>query len=260
MNNLDTPLKRAVGVLSLVSEHPDGLTRAEIGRALDLPRPTAHRMTRTLEELGLIRAIGNGRRFGLGPSLIRWGFAALEALDLPAVAHPHLVHLVAETSETAHLGMRDGSTVVYLDRVDSPQPVRMASRLGGAMPSHSTALGKALLAAADPNEWESHLQTPLEARTPRTITDREELRQEIARCRARGFALDLEENELGVVCAAAVVRDHRGEPIAAVSVSVPKFRLQGIDSLAASVRSAAADISRELGFADTAEALQATAG
>lgn len=255
MKESGTPLERAVAIVSLLSGHPDGCTRSEISGALALPQPTVHRLTRNLAELDLIRSVGADGRLGLGPALIRWGMAALDGLDLRRVARPHLARLVALTAETVHLGILDGTTVTYLDRVESPQPVRMASRMGGTMPTHSTALGKAMLAAGLADVIDGHLTKVLDARTPHTITDRAAFLRDLSQCRTRGYAVDLEENELGVVCVAAAIRDHAASVVAAISLSVPKFRLQSIDSLASCVRQAAREVSLELGCSETALAV-----
>lgn len=119
-----------------------------------------------------------------------------------------------------HLALLDGAEAVYVAKVEGAKPYRMASRIGMAVPLHCTAIGKAALAALPESEVRALLiRTPPRARTPRTITDPERLIAHLTEVRERGWAVDDEENEVGVRCVGAAVRDHTRRVVGAVSVS-----------------------------------------
>ena len=121
--------------------------------------------------------------------------------------------------------------MVYVDKLESPQNVRMISRIGTRVNLHSTSVGKAYLAALDSAVRENILaQLQLTRRTEHTITNLDQLRDELAQTQQRGFSLDWEENELDIRCFGAAILDCGGQPIGCVSVSVPKYRYDSIDT------------------------------
>lgn len=146
--------------------------------------------------------------------------------------------------------MLRGTDVVYLERIDSPQPVRTYSRLGATRPAMSTGLGHAMLAFSPPDTVDAVLAAGIPARTPQTVSDADAARARIASVRARGYALDDVENEAGIRCVAAPVLGRDGDAVAAISVSAPEHRLAATDvqPVGALVRAAAESISRELGL------------
>jgi IclR family transcriptional regulator, acetate operon repressor len=148
------------------------------------------------------------------------------------VAVPHLRALRDRTHETVHLAIPDSSKMVYLDKFESPQPVRLASRVGQQVLLHCTALGKAYLAALPETEQLAMVRSlELERRTDRTITDRDELLQELRTGWRRGFTVDDVENEAGVRCVGAVLLDRLDRPVAAISVSAPTSRFSEEEAL-----------------------------
>ena len=135
-------------------------------------------------------------------------------------ARPELAALQEECGGTWHLALLDGAEAVYVAKVEGSKPYRMASRVGMAVPLHTTAIGKAVLAALPEAEIESLLgRMPLPARTPSTITDPDRLRTHLLAVRERGWSVDDEENEANVRCVGAAVVDHTRRVIGAVSVS-----------------------------------------
>lgn len=241
---------KALGLLSLVAQQP-GRSLAELSRDADLPAPTAHRLLRALVGDGLVRADPHNR-YHLGSRCLVLGSRFLETVDVRTEARPGLERLVATTGETAHLGVPDGTEVVYVDKVETSHPVRMYSRIGGRSPMHSTAIGKALLAHGEESLVDRVISAGLECRTPNTITDPDRFRAELDRTRARGYAVDDIENEDGIRCVAAPIRVDRRVPIAAVSVSGPASRLTDprLHEVAGTVIEVAREISRSLGFDD----------
>lgn len=201
---------------------------AETGRAglgtiaegLGLNKSTAHRFVSALVRTGYARQDPADRTYSLTPRVVEIASHVVQRLQIHRVARPVLEELAAAVAETVHLGILDGYDLVYIDKVEGNSTVRMASRIGARATCHSTALGKVLLAALSEEEWEGYVrQRGLERRTPRTITSREGLFDELRRVREQGWAADDVENEEGIRCVGAPVRDHRGEVVAAISIS-----------------------------------------
>ncbi len=218
-----------------------------LSAALGLSRSTTHRILSALAKAGYLRHEPR-KGYRLGPKLIRLGFKAYGQLHLPSLARPHLEALRDATRETVHLAVLEGSEVVYIDKVPGYRELQLASQIGSRFPAQSTALGKALLAWL-PEEKSREAFIPGRRRTPRTLADWEQFREELRRVRERGYAVDLEENEPGVRCVAAPIFDVRGEVVAAVSVSTAAIYLDEarIPEVGQLVLEAANAISRELG-------------
>ncbi|AFV77381.1 IclR family transcriptional regulator [Thermus oshimai] len=234
--------------LALLEKVGEGVHTLEgLARALGVPKSTAHRLARALVQAGYLRHQPR-RGYALGPKLIRLGFQAHAQQELLLLARPHLEWLRDRTGETVHLGVLEGGEVVYVDKLPGRRELQLASRVGSRFPAQSTALGKALLAHLPEEVWARHFVPGLR-RTPRTIGDLEAFREELRCTRARGYALDLEENEVGVRCVAAPIRDGQGQVVAAVSVSTAAVYLDEarIQEVAPLVQEAARRISAELG-------------
>lgn len=238
---------RALTLLEAVAEGACSLEA--LSAASGLSRSTAHRLLSTLTQAGYLR---HEPRAGylLGPRLIELGFKAHGQLHLPSLARPHLTWLAQVSQETVHLGVLDRTEVVYLDKIQGTRGLQMASCIGGRAPAQATALGKAILSTLPEKEWLAHFIPNLQ-RTSHTITDPRRFQQEIAGVAARGYALDLEENEPGIRCIAAPIRDGSGRGVAAVSISSAMIYLND-ERMAESipwVMEAAQRISRDMGWA-----------
>jgi IclR family acetate operon transcriptional repressor len=244
-------LIKGIALIDLIASSEVPLRQTELSKASGLPRPTAVRLLDVLCHADLLRLDPAGG-YVLGPRLARWGQAFLDGLDVRRHATDLVQRLVDLSNETSFLGVLDHTSVLYIAAVNSPQPVRPAARVGSRNPLHSTAIGKALLAARTAEERDALLVAPLERRTPNTIVDRSELDAHLAEVRERGFAIDEIENEEGVRCVAAPVRDHQGTTIAAISVSAPAYRfsLDDLLRLAPEVVRATHELSARLGSAD----------
>jgi IclR family acetate operon transcriptional repressor len=171
----------------------------------------------------------------------------LQGLNATALAAPVLRDLHAEVGHTVHFAMLSDDEAVYLEKlVDPGLPYQFASRVGGRILLHCTAIGKSLLAAM-PDEVLPRLE--LVRRTPHTLVSVDELRAELERVRERGFAIDDEENERNIRCVGAAVRDHTGAATHAISVSALTFELSVDDAVALGPRvvAAARAVSEALG-------------
>lgn len=220
---------KALRILQVLADHPRGRGLGEIAGELGLPKASLHRTLAALRYRGFVTQAPGSRHYRLGPEVLRIGFALYRDLDLRALAHPVLEELSVAFGETAHLGVREGSEVVYQDKVDPDRSIRMASTIGGRNPAHCTALGKAILAYDFAGDGEAVQairagRIRLSAKTPNTLTRPEDLLRELEGVRRRGYAVDREENELGVRCV-GVPLVMVGRPVGAISLSGPAHRL-----------------------------------
>lgn len=239
---------RSLSVLQLIADSPAPPTRAELQRQCGLTRPTLYRIIASLEAEGLVAAAGDGR-YRLGGRLIGLARAALAQNDVRRQAEQALTALRDATGETVHLAIRSGDELVYIDKIESREVVRMMSTIGTRVPFHSSGVGKAFLSALPAAEADALIdRIELPAITPHTTTDPDRLRALVARARQDGFVRDDEENETGITCFGAPICEAPGRPVASVSVSVPRFRLRPDETYAAPLKQAVARISERLGY------------
>lgn len=214
-----------------------------------LPKSTVHRILATLVAEGFIAGDAE-LGFRAGPRFMTLAGRALSSLDISEIAQPVVDRLVATVDCTVHVGVVSGDQMVYVIRTDSSKPYRMRSRVGLAIPLHSTGMGKAVLASwIDDDVARLIARTGLPAYTDTTITDPDRLREELDAIRSRGYALDLGENEVGTVCVSAGIRDHTGRVTHGLSISSIALEHPGtsIEGFAPEAMAAAAEISRLLG-------------
>jgi IclR family transcriptional regulator, KDG regulon repressor len=241
-------VKRAFDLIDLIEAvEPRGATLADLTAAVPMAKSSVLRYLTTLVEVGALRRDGQSN-FRLGLRLVELAGGMLENDDLRSVAEPLLQDLVAVSGETVHLGVPLGTEVVYIAKVESPHSVRLVSRIGSRVPTHCSAMGKAILACVPADERAS-LLGPLTPRTPRTIRSASGLASELEEVRRRGFSIDDEENETGVRCVGAAVSATNGEPLGAISVSGPAGRLSHDRAveLGPSVIETANEVARRLG-------------
>ncbi len=213
-------LHRALDLLEVVEAHGGHLSLAELAAAVDLAPATVHRLLRTLLERGYVRQRPD-RRYALGFRLVPLGTAATSLVAETAVGV--LTDLVAELGETANLAVLSGHQAEYVAQVPSTYSMRMFTRVGHRVALHCTGVGKAMLAHAGPALVEQVLAAPLPTPTAYTLGTADALRAALADVRRLGFAVDEQEQELGVRCVAAPVP---GAGVAmAISVSGPLTRL-----------------------------------
>ena len=226
--NTSSSLRRALSIVMFLAEdrgHPRGATLTDLAAGLSLSKSTILRLLAPLREVRLVDQDTESGRYRLGPQNAFLGQVYLEQLDFRETAAPHLHELAEGIGETVHLVVFDPPEIVYIDKVESPQPVRMHSRIGSRQPAYCTAVGKAFLAHASPTVVDQVIARGMPRRTPATITTAERLRAELAAVRKRGYAIDDVENEEEIRCVAAPVFDHSGAVATAISVSGPASRV-----------------------------------
>jgi IclR family acetate operon transcriptional repressor len=256
-------LVKGVAIVDLIASASRPLRQRDVVEATGIPHATAVRLIDVLLELDMIRVDARGL-YSVGPRVAGWGQAFLDGLDISRLAFDLIEALVEESNETGFMGVLDRDQVLYVAAVSSPQPVRPVARIGHRNPLHCTGIGKTLLAYSSPEKRDRLLRGELVRRTENTITDRAALIVELDGIRERGYAIDEIENEEGVRCVAAPVRDHLGEVVAAISVSAPAYRFTpaDVERLAPRVMATADELSFRAGYrsaAASATAVPATA-
>ena len=244
-------MQRAVDILNLFGSHSPELGTTEIAHALGLHKSTVSSLVATLAANGYLEQNPSTRKYTLGLRLLERSSVLLGQMDIRRVARPYLDKLHDWRGESINMGIRDGNEVVYIEQLPSTHAMGMREEIGKRAPLHSTALGKALIAWLPPAELQAIVKRcELVALTPRTITSVEQFLQELERTRERGYGLDDEEHSPGGRCVGAPIFDHRGEPVAAVSVSTPiqRIPLEEIPTVAEMVRETAKAISLRLGY------------
>jgi IclR family acetate operon transcriptional repressor len=213
-------LERAFELLEHLADAGGEMALSELTEASGLPMPTIYRLMQTLVAKGYVRQEPS-KRYALGPRLIRLGDGASRLLG--TWARPVLAGLVDEIGETANMAVLEGDEVVYVAQVPSRHSMRMFTEVGRRVLPHCTGVGKALLAQLPPETARAIVtRTGMPARTEHTFTDPDALMAELARIRTEGYALDDEEQELGVRCVAVALD---APAPAALSVSGPSGRM-----------------------------------
>ena len=240
--------ERLFGALEyLVRNGQSSLT--ELTQALHLNKSTTHRILASLQCMDYVRQDPESGRYEATFKLVDLADRLMEQVDVAQMARPHLKNLAARVKETVHFVERDGSEVIYIDKVDPyDHSIRMTSHIGSRMPFYRSGVGKAMAAnMSDPEIrtlWEN---CTIERRTAYTITNLDEFMDEIAEVRRKGYALDNEENEAGVRCIAAALSLDGGSRYA-FSISVPISRMDNdrIRELSGIVLAVKAEMDAEL--------------
>lgn len=237
-------------LLELLAEDGRGLTFTEMATRMKVPKSSLHELLGILTERSFVEWDPEDRTYSLGIRAWECGQAYLGQRDLLAEARPVMRAIVAAANETVQLAVLDGTENVYIERVDSSQPLRLQTSVGTRQPAHTTGLGKAMLADLRESELLRRYQDrPFARLTPNTIGSLAELLEELRRVRANGFALDNEEYSIGLRCVAVPIRNHSGETVAALSMSVPRMRgdAHSLAMNVASLAGGASEVSRHLG-------------
>ena len=226
-------MAKALAIIERVAEHrgrPAAVV--DVAAMLGVPKPTAHRIAATLEELGFLKRDPAGRRLIEGDRLVRLAFDVLAAAASRAPPRSILEALAEATGETCNVGVLAGNQVTYIDRVESRWPLGLRFEPGSRVPMHCTAIGKLLLSEMGAKQRERFLiSSPLSPYTHNTITDVAALRRELAGIRKTGISTDNQEFMSGVVCVAVPINGAGGRVCAGLAISAPHARLTLDDAL-----------------------------
>jgi IclR family transcriptional regulator, KDG regulon repressor len=242
---------RALRILDLFDEYETELKITDISERMGLHKSTVHSLLKTLQVHGYIEQNEENGKYRLGLKLFERGNFVVHGLDLRAAAKKHLLELAVKTGETVHLVILDGKEGVYIDKVEGSSGTIVYSRIGRRVPIHSSAVGKVLVAFKSDEELNEILNGYVfKKQTENTITNRKDFLKEVEKIRSLGYAVDNQENEPGVRCVAAPVRNYSGQVIAAISISAPIARIEQerFTPLLALLQQTAMKISQEMGY------------
>ncbi|WP_027016017.1 IclR family transcriptional regulator [Comamonas composti] len=247
---MDKTLLKGLAVLETLAEmQGEARIIEDVAARTGLTRSNAHRTLQTLIHAGYVErdSINGGYRGTM--KMFALGVRQQGQLDLRKTAPPFMAELAGETGETIHLSILDGSDVIYIDKIDSSQPIRAYSMIGGRAPAHAVATGKALLAAQLENSLNT-LPPKLESFTKNTITDKQALKAELTQAARIGYAVNRGEWREGVGGVASPIFNGFERPIAALGISGPTERLTAarLKQLAPHVLQAAAGLSKAMGY------------
>jgi DNA-binding IclR family transcriptional regulator len=220
-------IQKAGELLALFDrEHTEWGVR-EVAAKLKMAKSSTHDLMASLAKLGFLNKTDDNR-YRLGWRLVTLSETLLATTELRKEAHPILEELASLYQETIHLAILDDTQAVYVDKLEGRQAVRVElTSLGARLYAHCSALGKVLLAYSEEDEVKRIIQTAgLPRFTDNTITNEEDLLQNLAKIRKQGFAYDLEEILPDLCCVAAPIYDYSGNVIAAISMSIPAFRFR----------------------------------
>lgn len=234
---------RALSLLAAFDEEHRRLGLSELGERSGLPLATAHRLVGELVAFGALARTASGD-YVVGRRLWDLGLLAPVQTGLREAASPYLHDLYGATLATVHLAVRDGTSVLYVDRLRGHASVPVVSSVGSRLPLHATGVGKVLLAHA-PGEVQVHVLAHLTRETPYTITQPGLLRRQLSRVVRDGYATTVEEMSLGA-CSVAVPIRRGGDVVAALGLVVPSLR-KDRPKLVAALQVAARGIGRALG-------------
>lgn len=256
-------ITRALTLLEALADQRGDVGVVELSRRVNLHVSTTHRILGTLASRGYVRHNPETGRYALGAQAFHLAESYLGQIDLRHLVRPSLERLSQGTGETANLVILDGGEALYLDKVESPQSLRIFSRIGRRAPLHCTAAGKVLLAHRVDTEVDKLLGgASLEMLTRATITSRRQLLLELSKVREQGFALDIEECEEGASCIAVPICNSRGETVAAMGISGPSSRMhmQRVQDLVPIVIRAGREASERLGFQERPDSCRTSQG
>ncbi len=224
----------------------------ELSQELDLNKSTVHRMLSSLIYMGYARQNETTQKYCLSFKLVTMAGKLLERTNILPIARPYLENLSHLSGETVHLVQREGNHILYIDKVEANVgSIRMVSHVGMVHPMYCSGVGKAIMSTMEEEEaaqiWNESI---IEKKTENTITDFNRLKQVLEQIKTQGYALDNEENELGVRCIAACIYDYHREVKYAFSVSGPVSRMtdERIRELSNEVLKVQRELSAELGY------------
>lgn len=244
-------VEKALQVLEAFSINIPELSAGELEEKLSLPKVSIYRFLRVLLKRGFIMQNSQTRKYRLGIKVFELGSVVLRNMELRKAAFPLIEDLSKRSGETVHLGVLDGNEVVSIEGSESDYSLRISLLIGKRVSLHSTGIGKAILSFLPDKEIDEIIRNKsLPPFTINTITNLKLLMNELRLIREQGYAVDNEENELGIRCVAAPIIDPSKRVIASISISGPSVRITDdrIPELARLVVETSKEICRSLGY------------
>lgn len=244
-------LERSLDILEVLAQSEESLGVTEIGNRIGLHKSTVHRILQTLCYRGYVEKERDRERYHLGVKIVELGIRFFNDLEIRKIAAGFLSRLAKSFDEVVHLVLHDEGEVVYIDKRESSQVISMHSKVGRRAPMHCTAVGKAILSTLPEEEVRHILNAKGMPRfTDKTITDPEKLIENLREIKRTGISMEVEENEVGILCIGTPIFDYSGRAIAAISVSGPANRLKekGVERMSDEIKKAGEQISVQMGY------------
>lgn len=249
-NNRVRSIEKALSILEVLNQDHE-LSLGEISIRLNMDKGTVHRLIGTLKHSGYIDQNPNNRKYANSFKFFEMGNNVVDKKGLRKTAEPLIEEAALLAGETINLGVLYESHIIYIDKIESHETIKVGLNIGKRIPVYCTGLGKVILAFSPKKVVDSILKDiSFEAFTQKTVKNRQELNNQLEEIRKRGYCMDDEEYVEGLICVAAPIFDHSGEPVAAISISVPKYRYTEsirITDFTAIAIETAKNISRKLG-------------
>jgi DNA-binding IclR family transcriptional regulator len=244
-------VERALDVLLCFSMHTPELTMTQIAERVGMHKSTVHRLLSTLERKRFVKRDPDTGAYHPGIRLLQMAYLTLEHNDLRRLATPFLRHLCEQYRETVDLSVLDDTEVIFVDVIESPQRVKLAAAIGQRLPAFCTASGKAILAFMPDNSVRHILERGMPQYTTYTLRSPEAFFENMRRTREQGFAFSEQEYEEGINAVAAPILGLNNQPIAAVAVAGPSYRLtrERMIEIGPLVTATVNDISQEIEMA-----------
>lgn len=250
------PLSKVFTIIETVVGRQDrGATYSDIIKDSDLPRSSVHRILKDLTNLGYLNFSPITKRYYGSLRFAALGAEVMANFKLRDHIHPFLLELQQDTGHTANLGILDGTQGVFVDKVESQDfGIKLFSEIGKPFPLHCTSLGKILMAFSPANTLETLLEQPLKTETENTITNPEDLREELSMVVKRGYSIDNEEITRGIVCVAGPIFDFEQNLLGAISLAFSSYinHDHGIEQEIEAIKKYAESISKSLGGSQAA--------
>lgn len=241
---------KALLIIKLLAAKGRDMKLTEISEELDINKSTLHGLISTLKFHGFIDQDEQTQKYRLGLYLIELGDTASKSLDIIQITSPIIEKVSDELQETVHIAKLDNLEVVYVDKKESKQSMRIYTSIGSRNPAYCTGVGKAMLAYLNEELLNEVLPDKMESFTPNTITNKQEFINSLKIIKEKGYILDNEEFSMGLKCVAAPIFNHEGKAIYSISVSGPAVRMtqEKIQESIKLIKAAAKEISHKIGY------------
>jgi DNA-binding IclR family transcriptional regulator len=241
---------KALRVFEFVCRAAKDARVVDIAKALDINKATVFRLLRTFVETGYMEQDPDTDRYRPTMKILSLGNSVMNKMEIRGLALGIIKELSEKSGESVHLSIKDGTMAVIIDKVEARTGTKVSFHIGRRSDLYSTGTGKVFLAHLPLNRLEDYLaETPLDAHTPMTIVDRTVLKRQLDEIRESGFSVDRQENNTGISCVAAPVRNYSDEVVASVSLTGPSVRIEhNIPRLSELILDYSSRISRKLGY------------
>ena len=243
-------LRKAADILNLFTQDFKLCGISDMARMLDIPKATVQNLVRTLEEIGYLEKDIDSSKYKLGPVLFQLGMKYATTMDLAVIARTWLERLCQQFNESAHAGMLVGGRVIIVLRVEPENRFMVFPQTGSVIPFHTSSIGKIILAFMDPKKRESALSNySFMKLTERSIVNLADFMNELDNVREDGIGFDLQESVTGLSCVGGPILNHRGDCIAAFSISGNSFNIEkNREEIVSAVRYVSSQMSSQLGY------------